>query len=131
MYYFAYASNLNLQQMKERCPDSITISTATLHHYQVVFTGWSRYWRGGIATIRPLRGSRVRGGIYQVSEECMKRLDKYEGPEYQRLNIIVNNEDNEPVEAITYINTSQSRESKPSSQYLDTIRQGYRDWRLG
>ena len=61
----------------------------------------------------------------------MKRLDKYEGPEYQRLNIIVNNEDNEPVEAITYINTSQSRESKPSSQYLDTIRQGYRDWRLG
>ena len=78
-----------------------------------------------------MRGSRVRGGIYQVSEECMKRLDKYEGPEYQRLNVIVNNEDNEPVKAVTYINSSNSRESRPSPDYLAVIRQGYRDWRLG
>ena len=61
----------------------------------------------------------------------MKRLDKYEGPEYQRLNVIVNNEDNEPVEAVTYINNSHSRESKPSTDYIAVIRQGYRDWRLG
>ncbi len=61
----------------------------------------------------------------------MKRMDKYEGPGYQRLNVIVNNEDNEPVDAVTYINNRHSQESKPSSDYLAVIRQGYRDWRLG
>ncbi|MDD5590941.1 MAG: gamma-glutamylcyclotransferase [Dehalococcoidales bacterium] len=130
MYYFAYASNLNRKQMQERCPESKPRFTATLHHYQLVFAGWSRTWRGGVATIRSFRGERVRGGIYEVNAECLSRLDKFEGSDYQRLNVIVNNEDNDPVEAVTYINNRQSRESKPSAEYLDIIRQGYKDWRL-
>ncbi|MDD4984665.1 MAG: gamma-glutamylcyclotransferase [Dehalococcoidales bacterium] len=130
MYYFAYASNLNRKQMQERCPESKPRFTATLHHYQLVFTGWSRTWRGGVATIRSFRGEKVRGGIYEVSAECLNRLDKFEGSDYQRLNVIVNNEDNEPVEAVTYINNRQAQESKPSAEYLAIIRQGYKDWRL-
>lgn len=130
MYYFAYASNLNRKQMQERCQESKPRFTATLHHYRLVFAGWTRTWRGGVATIRSFRGEKVRGGIYKVSEECLKRLDKYEGSDYQRLNIIVNNEDNEPIEAVTYINNRQAQESKPSAEYLAVIRQGYKDWRL-
>jgi len=130
MYYFAYASNLNRKQMRERCQESTPRFTATLHHYRVVFAGWSRTWRGGVATIRSFRGEKVRGGIYEVSEECLKRLDKHEGSDYQRLNVIVNNEDNEPIEAVTYINNRQAQESKPSAEYLAIIRQGYKDWRL-
>jgi len=130
MYYFAYASNLNRKQMQERCQESKPRFTATLHHYRLVFAGWTRTWRGGVATIRSFRREKVRGGIYEVSEECLKRLDKYEGSDYQRLNIIVNNEDNEPIEAVTYINNRQAQESKPSTEYLTVIRQGYKDWRL-
>jgi gamma-glutamylcyclotransferase (GGCT)/AIG2-like uncharacterized protein YtfP len=130
MYYFTYASNLNRKQMQERCPESKPRFTATLHHYRLVFVGWSRTWRGGVATIRSFRGEKVRGGIYEVSEECLKRLDKCEGSDYQRLNVIVNNEDNEPIEAVTYINNHQAQESKPSAEYLAIIRQGYKDWRL-
>ena len=130
MYYFAYASNLNRKQMAERCPDSKPIVAATLHQYKLVFTGWSREWRGSVASIRPIRGEKVRGAIYQVTEECLKRLDKYEGSDYRRLNVIVNNEDNEPMEAVTYINQKVTPESKPSPQYLAVIQQGYNDWRL-
>jgi len=130
MYYFAYASNLNRKQMQERCPKSQPKFPATLHHYRLVFLGWSRQWRGGIASIRPFRGEKVRGAIYEVTEECLKRLDKYEGSDYRRLNIIVNNEDGEPVEAITYIRTQQAEEAKPSPEYLAIIQQGYKDWRL-
>jgi gamma-glutamylcyclotransferase (GGCT)/AIG2-like uncharacterized protein YtfP len=130
MYYFAYASNLNREQMREHCQESKPRFTATLHHYRLVFVGWSRAWRGGVATIRSFRGEKVRGGIYEVSEECLKRLDKCEGSDYQRLNVIVNNEDNEPIEAVTYINNRQAQESKPSTEYLAVIRQGYKDWRL-
>jgi len=130
MYYFAYASNLNRKQMAERCPDSKPIVAATLHHYKLVFTGWSREWRGSVASIRPIRGEKVRGAIYQVTEECLQRLDKYQGSDYRRLNVIVNNEDNEPMDAVTYINQKVTPESKPSPQYLTVIQQGYKDWRL-
>ena len=130
MYYFAYASNLNRKQMQERCPDSKPKFPATLHHYQLVFAGWSRQWRGSTATIRPIRGGKVLGAIYEVTEEYLRRLDKYEGSEYRRLNVTVNNEDGEPVEAITYIRSGQAETGKPSKEYLAVIQQGYKDWRL-
>jgi len=130
MYYFAYASNLNRKQMQERCPESKPKFTATLHHYRLVFIGWSRQWRGGVASVRPFRGEKVRGAIYEVSEECLRRLDRCEGSDYRRLNVTVNNEDNEPVEAATYIRTQQAEETKPSPEYLAVIQQGYKEWRL-
>src|SRR3972149_1093268 len=129
MYYFAYASNLNQKQMRERCPDSEPMFTATLPNYKLVFLGWSREWRGGKASIRLFRGEKVLGAIYDVSEQCLRQLDKYESS-YDRLKVTVFNEDNEPVEAITYIKAGQSEETKPSAEYLAVIQQGYRDWRI-
>jgi gamma-glutamylcyclotransferase len=130
MYYFAYGSNLNRKQMQERCPESLPKFPATLHHYQVVFVGWSRSWRGGVATIRPIRGGKVPGAVYEVSEECLRRLDKHEGSDYRRLNVIVNNEDGEAIEAVTYIQSGRAEQGKPSPEYLAAMQQGYKDWRL-
>ncbi|MFC2056574.1 gamma-glutamylcyclotransferase family protein [Chloroflexota bacterium] len=127
MYYLAYGSNLNRKQMLERCPDSKPEFIATLPNYKLVFIGWSRYWRGGVASIRPFRGEKVLGAIYEISEQCLKKLDKYESS-YNRLNVTVFNEDGEPIQAITYIKTGQSEEAQPSAEYLSTIQQGYRDW---
>jgi hypothetical protein len=56
MNYFAYSSNLNKKQMLERCPDSKPKFMATLHNYKLIFVGWSRQWRGGLASIKPFRG---------------------------------------------------------------------------
>ncbi|MFC2024165.1 gamma-glutamylcyclotransferase family protein [Chloroflexota bacterium] len=130
MYYFTYASNLNRRQMRECCPDSKPKFAATLHHYQLVFEGWSRQWRGATANIRPIRGGKVRGAIYEVPEKCLRRLDKYLSADYRRFNIIVNNEDSEPIEAMTYIRSGQAEQAKPSPDYLAVIQQGYKEWRL-
>jgi gamma-glutamylcyclotransferase (GGCT)/AIG2-like uncharacterized protein YtfP len=129
VYYFAYASNLNKKQMRERCPGSKPLFTATLPNYKLIFAGWSRQWRGGTASIKPFRGERVRGAIYEVSEECLRRLDRFES-NYQRFKVTVFGEDNEPIEAITYIKTGQLEETPPSKEYLAVIQQGLRDWRL-
>ena len=129
MYYFAYASNLNQKQMRERCPGSKPMFIATLPNYKLVFLGWSREWRGGKASIRLFRGEKVRGAIYDVSEQCLRQLDKYESS-YDRLRVSVFDEDGEPIEAITYIKAGQSEETKPSAEYLSVIQQGYRDWRI-
>jgi gamma-glutamylcyclotransferase (GGCT)/AIG2-like uncharacterized protein YtfP len=100
---------------------------ATLPNYKLVFTGWSRNWKGGVATIKPFRGEKVHGAIYEVSEACLRQLDKYEVG-YTRLNINVFDEDNEPHQALTYIKSGQLEESLPSKEYAAIIRQGYRDW---
>ena len=130
MYYFAYGSNLNQRQMLERCPDSKPVFTASLPNYKLVFVGWSRQWRGGVASIRPFRDEKVLGAIYEVSDRDLRRLDSYEGypRSYNRLNVTVFDEDGEPTKAITYIKSGQSDEAQPSKEYLALIQQGYRDW---
>jgi len=130
MYYFAYGTNLNQRQMLERCPDSQPKFVATLPNYKLVFVGWSRQWRGGVASIRPFRGEKVLGAVYEVSDRDLRRLDSYEGypRSYNRLNVTVFDEDGEPIKAITYIKSGQSDEAQPSKEYLAPIQQGYRDW---
>jgi len=129
VHYFAYACNLSKKQMQERCPDSQPKFIATLPNYRLVFAGWSRKWRGGVASTKPFRGERVRGAIYEVTEACLRQLDKHEVG-YERANVTVFDEDNEPIPAVTYIKSGQLEEAPPSKEYLAVIQQGYRDWRL-
>ncbi|MBA7627003.1 hypothetical protein ES703_34464 [subsurface metagenome] len=129
MYYFAYGVNLNQKQMKDRCPDSKPLFTAVLPNYKLVFVGWSRQWRGGVASIKSYRGERVRGAIYEVTEACLQRLDRYESG-YSRFKVTVFGEDDEPIEAITYVKTGQLEDAAPSKEYLAVLQQGLRDWRL-
>ncbi|MFC2002483.1 gamma-glutamylcyclotransferase family protein [Chloroflexota bacterium] len=129
MNYFAYGSNLDKKQMLERCPDSKPMFIATLPNYQVVFAGWSRKWRGGVASIKAFRGVKVLGAIYEVTEECLRRLDKYEA-NCNRLKVTVFDEDGNPLEVVTYIKAGQIEETPPSKEYLAVIQQGYRDWGL-
>jgi gamma-glutamylcyclotransferase len=130
MYYFAYASSLSLKQMKKRCPDSQPRFTATLPNYRIVFTGWSRTWRGGVATIRRSTGDKVIGAIYEISKRDLALLDNYEGypTVCDRLNVKVITGEDDFVEAMTYISLKPPEETTPSPQYLALIQQGYKDW---
>ena len=118
--------------MLERCPDSKPKFIATLPNYKLVFVGWSRQWRGGTASIRPFRGEKVLGAIYEVLDRDLRRLDNYEGypRSANRLNVTVFDEDGEPIEAVTYIKAGQSEETQPSAEYLSIIQQGCRDWEI-
>ena len=125
--YFAYASNLDKKQMLARCPESKPKCGATLPNYKLVFVGWSRKWRGGEATLRRATGSKVPGAIYDVSEPCLQRLDRYEDT-YGRFKVTVYDEVGNAVEAVAYIKKGQPEDTPPSKEYLAVIQQGYRDW---
>ena len=132
MFYFAYGYNLNRQQMKERCPDAKSKVSATLHHYRLIFCGWSRKWHSGTASIKAQRGQITLGGVYEINDSCQRKLDRYEGypATYDRINIIVNTDAGEAIEAFTYIKKQQPEETKPSPEYLKIIKQAYIDWGL-
>ena len=132
MDYFAYASNLSLEQMLKRCPDAKPKFSAVLPNYKLIFSGWSREWHGSTASIQPFRGSKVVGAIYEISEKDLQKLDRFEDypNTYDHATIMVFNEDDVAVKAITYIKRRQADETKPSPEYLSIIRQGYKDWEL-
>ena len=130
MYYFAYGSNLSHKQMLERCPDSKPRFKATLPNYKLIFTGWSRKWRGGTASIKRVKDEKIVGGVYEISERGLKLLDNHEGypAQHDRLNVVVYTEDGDPVEAVTYIKREQLEETQPSKEYVSIMRQGFIDW---
>jgi gamma-glutamylcyclotransferase (GGCT)/AIG2-like uncharacterized protein YtfP len=130
LYYFAYSLNIPKKAMKERCPDSKPISSATLPNYKLIFVGWSRMWKGGVASIRRVQGSKVRGAVYEISDIDLNRLDKYEGfpNDYNRINVIIFDEDGTAMEAVTYTKTGRIEENQPSKEYASVIYQGYKEW---
>ena len=132
MYYFAYASNLSRRQMAERASGAKARQAATLPNYRLVFSGWSRAWRGGTASIQASHGDRVLGGVYEITEQDLARLDKHEGypNDYTHVTVTVYPDTGGPLEAVTFIRPRQLEESKPSPEYLARIREGYRDWGL-
>jgi gamma-glutamylcyclotransferase len=132
MDYFAYASNLSRQQMLKRCPDAKPKFSAVLPNYKLIFTGWSREWHGAKATIQPFRGAKVAGAVYEISEQDLRKLDRFEDypNSYTHTHVTVFNEDDVAVKAVTFIKTRQEAEAKPSPEYIAIIKQGLKDWEL-
>ena len=75
--YFAYGSNMNLNQMAFRCPDAEMIESVQVENYRLAFRG------SGVATILLEKGSRVEGVLWRISADDERSLDVYEG--YPRL----------------------------------------------
>ena len=75
-YYIAYGSNLNIRQMRIRCPHARVIGTAVIHDYELLFKG-SR--TGAYLTIEPKEGSEVPVAVWEVTESDEAALDRYEG----------------------------------------------------
>jgi gamma-glutamylcyclotransferase (GGCT)/AIG2-like uncharacterized protein YtfP len=130
MYYFAYASNMNRQQMAGRCPEAKSKVVATLPNFQLIFTGYSRLRKGAVATIRGSQGDKVIGALYEISEAGLRKLDKHENypVDYKHMDVRVFTDSGETYDAVTFIKIRQEEEGQPSVEYRAIIQQGYRDW---
>lgn len=127
MLYFSYGSNLNVAQMKKRCPAATKLCPASLGGAELGFLG-------GVATIFPEQGSSVlgvEGGLWLITPECLEALDKYEGyPRlYDRGIVEVVDDNGQAQQAITYWIVKKGMKVDPiSASYLNTIIQGYKDF---
>ena len=72
-YYFAYGSNMNLEQMKYRCPAAEVVENVRLENYRLAFRG--RAPGNGVATVLPEKGSYVEGVLWKITEACEKSLE--------------------------------------------------------
>ncbi|MCD4695072.1 MAG: gamma-glutamylcyclotransferase [Bacteroidales bacterium] len=127
MLYFAYGSNLSIEQMSHRCPKSAQRRSIKLDGYELAFVGFHKRWKGGIATIVPKPGGVTYGALYSMTVEDVEKLDKFESIEtgiYRKMDLVIDG-----VTAYTYICTIEEYNS-PSIKYLDTIKKGFGDWGL-
>ena len=76
MLYFAYGSNLNHEQMQDRCKDSQYIKNYILEGYKLFFCAFSTGY--GVANIVKKSSSNVPGCIWEISDRDEKELDYYE-----------------------------------------------------
>ena len=75
-YYIAYGSNLNVQQMRMRCPHATILGTAELKGWELLFKGSKT---GSYLTIEEREGGTVPAVIWEVTESDEMALDRYEG----------------------------------------------------
>ena len=125
--YFAYGSNINLDQMAQRCPDAQVVGPVTLENYELLFRGNLR--GAGVATIAPREGSTVHGLLWNITPECERSLDYYEGyPHlYGKEPVTVHGHDGQEHTVMAYVMTELCKEpSIPSFYYYNGILEGYR-----
>lgn len=126
--YAAYGSNLNIQQMKYRCPTAKPIAKSWLFDHRLVFKG---RLHGAHATVIPEEGQAVPLVIWEVNERDEAALDRYEGvaggyytKEYVEVEVA-----GEMRKVLIYI-MRPCDYGLPTRQYLDIVTRGYVDFNL-
>ena len=131
-YYLAYGSNLNMAQMRYRCPGAVPLGMAEIEGYRLLFKG-SR--TGSYLTIEQADGFTVPVGVWAVTEADEARLDRYEGcPDfYYKAETEITYKGLmsgklRKVKAFVYIMHEDRHFGIPTYTYMDTCRQGYDDF---
>lgn len=124
MYYLAYGSNLNLRQMAHRCPDAKIIGTAVIKDYRLLFKG-SR--TGSYLTIEKAKGYSVPVAVWQVSNDDIKSLDRYEGYPtfYYKRTMVLPCSDGKKHRCFVYIMHEERSIGIPSDYYVNACAEGY------
>jgi len=126
--YFAYGSNINLEQMAYRCPDATVVGPVTLENYELLFRGNGDGF--GVATIEPKEGSKVFGLLWNITPKCEKSLDRYEGyPHlYDKQTVNVRDGMGNIIPVMAYVMTREWTRlpTVPSKAYYDGIQAGFR-----
>ena len=120
-YYFAYGSNMNLDQMAYRCPAASVVEPVHLEGYRLTFL-----WQGGREAVLPLFCRKREAGwkVYfgRLHRSVKKSLDFYEGyPHlYGKEPVLVQGKDGMKREVMAYTMNAPYKDQPaiPSDLYL-------------
>lgn len=122
-FYIAYGSNLNLPQMKQRCPTAKVVGTSEINGYELIFRGSKT---GTYATIEPCEEGKVPVLIWSVKPRDELLLDRYEGyPRFYDKETMGLDVNGKKIVAFVYVMTEGHRLGMPFEAYLKTIEEGY------
>ena len=116
-YYIAYGSNLDIQQMRWRCPNARVIGISAIPDYELLYKGSKT---GAYLTIEKKKGSVVPVAVWEVTETDEQSLDRYEGfPTFyykknMRLPVTLRNGKTKKLQTFVYIMHEERKLGIPS-----------------
>lgn len=129
-YYLAYGSNLNVRQMRFRCPTALVVGKGVIKDYRLLFKGSKT---GSYLTIERAKGYEVPVAVWKVDEACEESLDRYEGyPSfYYKKEIEIDFKSIKKglprhSKAFVYIMHEERELGIPSRGYVEVCLEGYR-----
>ena len=131
--YFAYGANLHVSQMKSLCPRSAPVCPARLEGYRLTialpFSAPEN--QSGWATVTPHKGAETLGALFHLHADDLPALDHFEDYPalYNRKNVEIRTDEGVD-RAMIYIMRHPIRTARPAAHYVETLRQGYRDFDL-
>jgi gamma-glutamylcyclotransferase (GGCT)/AIG2-like uncharacterized protein YtfP len=129
-YYLAYGSNLNVRQMRFRCPTALVVGKGLIRDYRLLFKGSKT---GSYLTLEKAKGYEVPVAVWKVDEVCEESLDRYEGyPSfYYKKEIEIDFKSIKKglprhSKAFVYIMHEERELGIPSRGYVEVCLEGYR-----
>ena len=125
--YFAYGSNLWLQQMRRRCPDSSFMGVAILFDW-----AWQINTRQ-YANIVQSKDDIVYGMIYRLSADDEATLDKYEGvpdsyeKKWMKMDYLPEEGEATTIHGLVYVNLKLKDVGQAKEEYVGRMNRGIND----
>ena len=120
--YAAYGTNMDPDQMVQRCPHSPVRGSGWLSGWRLTFGGEEVGWEGSLATIVEEPGSAVYVMLYDVTRTDEEQLDSWQGAPlstYSKIKVRVSTLDGD-VLAWTYVLNAYEG-GLPSARFLGLI----------
>jgi hypothetical protein len=141
MLYFAYGSNMDLSQMRERRPSVRFVCVAKLKDHRLAFTRRSKKRGCGVSDVIPNPDHDVWGVVYEIDERDFGRLDTCEGfvpgrPRKENAyfreerHVYRDGNDDAPLLPLVYFAIKQNNPPRPNAECKGLIVDGARYWHL-
>lgn len=138
--YFAYGSNMEWQQMRDRCPSAKFVCVAKLEDHRLAFTRKSIKRGCGVVDAVAGPGDEVWGVVFQIDDRDIDTLDAKEGfvrgretNAYVRreISVLENGDANRPISVMTYfVAKKEMNVPSPNSEYRRLLVEGAKHWHL-
>jgi gamma-glutamylcyclotransferase (GGCT)/AIG2-like uncharacterized protein YtfP len=120
--YAAYGSNMDPEQMLERCPHSPAAGTGWLNGWRLSFGGEEHGWDGALAMVVPDADSQVFVALYDLSPHDHELLDYWEGADtglYNKIKLRVSTLEGDVLAWVYILDGYEG--GLPSARYLGLI----------
>ena len=115
--YFAYDSNMDVTDIRARCPDAVFLEVGTIKNFKFSINAQ------GYATIVADEGSLVHGTVWRISAADEQALDRYERVDmnlYSKATMDVRLAHDRRLEAMLYLATDE-RPGRSRPGYMANI----------
>jgi gamma-glutamylcyclotransferase (GGCT)/AIG2-like uncharacterized protein YtfP len=117
-YYLAYGMNTNLDSMKVRCPDAITLGVVLLEDHALNF----KYFCDAEHKL----GKSMECALWSITDKCEQSLDRLEGyPDFYLKKEVNVTYLNKTIQAMIYFMPEHNELDFPSEHYFNMVCEGY------